>query len=67
MELVWHQVNLIEVEKSGLTLLFCLQFRPSFVMKAYPIDAYPAKCRQAAAIQLMIMNNLDNRVCVWDS
>lgn len=31
-------------------------------MKAYPIDMYPAKCRQAAAIMLMIMNNLDPRV-----
>jgi urocanate hydratase len=41
-------------------------------MKAYPIDIYPAKSRQAAAIMLMIMNNLDKRVrlslslfCVW--
>ena len=30
--------------------------------RAYPIDAYPAKSRQAAAIMLMIMNNLDHRV-----
>ena len=29
---------------------------------AYPIDEYPAKTRQAAAIMLMIMNNLDPRV-----
>ena len=31
-------------------------------MKAYPIDAYPAKSRQAASIMLMIMNNLDPAV-----
>ena len=31
-------------------------------MKAYPIDYYPAKCKQAAAIMLMIQNNLDKRV-----
>lgn len=30
--------------------------------RAYPIDAYPAKCKQAAAIMLMIMNNLDHKV-----
>ena len=27
--------------------------------RAYPIDEYPAKCKQAAAIMHMIMNNLD--------
>ena len=31
-------------------------------MKAYPLSMYPAKCQQAACIQLMIMNNLDARV-----
>ena len=30
--------------------------------RAYPIDEYPARSRQAAAIMLMIMNNLDPRV-----
>lgn len=30
--------------------------------RAYPIDEYPVKCKQAAAIMLMIMNNLDHRV-----
>ena len=30
-------------------------------MKAYPLSMYPAKCQQAACIQLMIMNNLDAR------
>jgi len=30
--------------------------------RAYAINAYPAVCRQAAAIMHMIMNNLDHRV-----
>jgi urocanate hydratase len=30
--------------------------------RAYPIDDYPAKCKQAAAVMHMIMNNLDPRV-----
>ena len=36
------------------------RFRPvEYAMKAYPINAYPAKSTQAASIMLMIMNNLD--------
>ena len=36
------------------------RFRPSdHSMKAYPLDAYPAKSKQAASIMLMIQNNLD--------
>lgn len=39
------------------------RYRPTtFPMKAYPLDAYPAQCRQAAAIMLMIHNNLDPAV-----
>ena len=30
--------------------------------RAYPIESYPVKCKQAAAIMLMIMNNLDPKV-----
>lgn len=31
-------------------------FRPvAYEMKAYPISAYPARCKQAAAVMLMIM------------
>ena len=36
------------------------RFRPiDHPMKAYPLDAYPAKSKQAASIMLMIQNNLD--------
>ncbi len=34
-------------------------------MFARPIDAYPAKSRQAAAIMLMIQNNLDPKVATY--
>lgn len=43
--------------------IYMHRFRPTaYEMKAYPIAMYLAKNRQAAAIQLMIMNNLDRRV-----
>lgn len=39
------------------------RFRPvEYAMRAYPIGAYPAKSKEAAAIMLMIMNNLDPSV-----
>ena len=42
--------------------IYMHRFRPAHEMKAYPIDQYPAKCKQAAAIMLMIQNNLDPAV-----
>lgn len=39
--------------------IYMYRFRPDYEMYARPIDAYPARCRQAAAIMLMIQNNLD--------
>jgi len=42
--------------------IYMYRFRPDIEMRAYPIDDYPARNRQAAAIMLMIMNNLDPRV-----
>ena len=39
------------------------RYRPvEYAMKAYPLDAYPAQCQQAASIMLMIQNNLDPAV-----
>ena len=38
------------------------RYRPSYKIYARPIDEYPAKSRQAAAIMAMIQNNLDERV-----
>eukprot|EP01083_Nonionella_stella_P078405 214588_1 len=46
--------------------IYMRRFIPtSYLMKAYPIDCYPAKCQQAAAIMLMIMNNLDHEVAQY--
>ena len=42
--------------------IYMYRFRPSYEMYARPIDEYPAKCTQAAAIMAMIQNNLDPRV-----
>ncbi|MCA1763353.1 MAG: urocanate hydratase, partial [Flavobacteriales bacterium] len=41
---------------------YMYRFRPSYTMKARPIKEYPAKSKQAAAIMLMIQNNLDPAV-----
>ena len=43
--------------------IYMYRFRPTnYEMKAYPIEYYPAKSRHAAAIQMMIMNNLNKEV-----
>ncbi|MBP3534585.1 MAG: urocanate hydratase, partial [Muribaculaceae bacterium] len=42
--------------------IYMYRYRPAYEMYARPIDQYPARCRQAAAIMLMIQNNLDPRV-----
>ena len=42
--------------------IYMYRFRPDYPMYARPIDEYPARSRQAAAIMLMIQNNLDPRV-----
>ncbi len=42
--------------------IYMFRFRPQYKMFARPIDQYPAHCRQAAAIMMMIQNNLDPAV-----
>ena len=42
--------------------IYMYRFRPDYEMFARPIDEYPARSRQAAAIMAMIQNNLDPRV-----
>lgn len=49
-----------ELHKYGRIYMYRL--RPDYEMYARPIDDYPAKCRQAAAIMMMIQNNLDKAV-----
>ncbi len=42
--------------------IYMYRFRPDYEMFARPIQEYPAKSHQAAAIMAMIQNNLDPRV-----
>ncbi|MBQ6954286.1 MAG: urocanate hydratase [Bacteroidales bacterium] len=42
--------------------IYMYRYRPSYKIYARPIDEYPARSRQAAAIMAMIQNNLDERV-----
>lgn len=49
-----------ELEKYGRIYMY--RFRPDYEMYARPIDEYPHRSKQAAAIMLMIQNNLDPTV-----
>ncbi|MBT8375479.1 MAG: urocanate hydratase, partial [Bacteroidia bacterium] len=60
-----HHAELIEefydeLETYGRIYMF--RFRPDYDMYARPISDYPSKCKEAAAIMLMIQNNLDPKV-----
>jgi urocanate hydratase len=45
--------------------IYMHRFRPDYPMYARPVDNYPHKSRQAAAIMLMIQNNLDPKVAKY--
>ncbi len=49
-----------ELKKYGR--IYMKRYRPSYELKARPISEYPAKSKEAAAIMLMIHNNLDHAV-----
>ncbi len=50
-----------ELEEDGR--IYIRRLRPTeYAMRARPISEYPARCREAAAIMLMIQNNLDPAV-----
>lgn len=42
--------------------IYMYRLRPDYKMYARPLDEYPAQSKQAAAIMLMIQNNLDHAV-----
>ncbi|MGN0223375.1 MAG: urocanate hydratase, partial [Muribaculaceae bacterium] len=42
--------------------IYMYRLRPTYPMYARPIEQYPARSRQAAAIMMMIQNNLDPAV-----
>ena len=60
----WHQELatefLLELKEYGRIYMY--RFKPSYKIYARPIEEYPAKTQQAAAIMLMIQNNLDPAV-----
>ena len=60
-----HHVTLIPEFKEELEIygrIYMYRLRPDYKMYARPIEEYPAKSKQAAAIMLMIQNNLDYAV-----
>jgi len=60
----WHQELAEEFayELKDFGRIYMYRFKPSYHMKARSITDYPAKCQQAAAIMLMVENNLDPEV-----
>ena len=60
----FHAILLKEFKKELETYgrIYMYRFRPDHKIYARPIDNYPAKSKHAAAIMLMIQNNLDDAV-----
>lgn len=60
----WHAELALEFaqELNDFGRIYMYRFKPEFAIQARPISDYPAKCQQAAAIMLMIDNNLDPAV-----
>ncbi|MBL7808226.1 MAG: urocanate hydratase [Saprospiraceae bacterium] len=60
----WHRELAAEFaqELNRYGRIYMYRFRPEYAMHARPVADYPAQCRQAAAIMLMIQNNLDPKV-----
>ena len=60
----WHKELAVEFaqELNDFGRIYMYRFKPEYKMYARPIEEYPAKSKQAAAIMLMIQNNLDPAV-----
>lgn len=60
----WHEALATEFleELKGFGRIYMYRFKPSYDMHARPIEDYPCKTPGAAAIMLMIQNNLDPAV-----
>ncbi|MCF7568289.1 urocanate hydratase [Sabulilitoribacter arenilitoris] len=60
----WHQELAVEFseELKGYGRIYMYRFKPDYKIYARDIAEYPAKSTQAAAIMLMIQNNLDPKV-----
>ncbi|MFB0974320.1 MAG: urocanate hydratase, partial [Bacteroidales bacterium] len=59
-----HSALLPEFRKELETYgrIYMYRYRPDYVIKAHPIEDYPCRSKAAAAIMLMITNNLDDAV-----
>ena len=60
----WHEELAVEFasELKNYGRIYMYRFKPSYEIYARPLSEYPAKVPQAAAIMLMIQNNLDPKV-----
>ncbi len=60
----WHQELATEFaqELRDYGRIYMYRFKPEYQMYARPLHEYPSQTRQAAAIMLMIQNNLDPKV-----
>ncbi len=60
----WHKELAVEFaqELNEFGRIYMYRFIPEYKMYARPIEEYPAKSKQAAAIMLMIQNNLNPAV-----
>lgn len=60
----WHETLAPEFADELLRFgrIYMYRFRPEYPMHSRPIADYPARTHQAAAIMLMIQNNLDPKV-----
>jgi len=63
----WHRELAAEFagELQQYGRIYMHRFRPEAAVYARPITAYPHRCQQAAAIMLMIQNNLDPKVAKY--
>lgn len=63
----WHSILAKEFaqELEDYGHIYMYRFMPDYKMYARPIDEYPAKTKHAAAIMLMIQNNLDPAVAQY--
>lgn len=61
---VWHAALAVEFaeELTAYGRIYMYRFKPAYKIFARPVSAYPAISSQAAAIMLMIQNNLDPAV-----
>jgi urocanate hydratase len=60
----WHETLAPEFadELEQFGRIYMYRFRPDYPMRARAIEEYPCQSKQAAAIMLMIQNNLDPKV-----